>query len=339
MADISNLIKMGVDAYHGVAPTNYSVNDSTDALREALIEMNGGSTKMDYKKMRDGQCNGMFTLVEEILKRTIPEGLQDSDYFNALVEFRNMAEGYQNLFQIEDENWYMISKIADGTQGIRRQRLGGVSEVVIPTELRAVKIYEEMNRILAGRADFNQMISDVTKSFRQQLLNDIFGLWSSAAAADFGGTEYFPAAGSYDEDTLLEIISHVEAAAGGSQTAKVLGTKKALRKLAPSIQGADSKSDLYNNGYYGKFYGSDVIAIPQRHKVGSTQFVMPDDMITVIAGDAKPIKCVYEGQSLLVQGNPIDNADFTQEYFYAEKYGLGILMAGGNAGIGKYQFT
>lgn len=66
---------------------------------------------------------------------------------------------------------------------------------------------------------------------------------------------------------------------------------------------------------------------------------MPDDMITVIAGDAKPIKCVYEGQSLLVQGNPIDNADFTQEYFYAERYGLGILMAGGNAGIGKYQFT
>lgn len=338
MADMTNLIKMGVDAFHGVAPANYSVSDSTETLREALIEMNGGSTKLDYKKIRDGQCNGMFTLVEEILKRTIPEGLQDSDFFNALVEFRNMAEGDQNVFEVEDNNWYLIAKAADGTQGIRRQRLSGISEVTIPTELRVVKIYEEMNRILSGRADFNQMIADVTKSFRQQLLNDIYGCWANATATDFGGTTYFPAAGTYSEDALLEVIAHVEAASGG-QAAKILGTKKALRKLSPSIQSDGYKDAMYNNGYAGKFYGSDVVVIPQRHKVGSTSFVMPDDTITVIAGATQPIKCVYEGQSIMSMGNFMNNADLTQDYFYGEKYGIGLLMTGGNEGIGKYQFT
>lgn len=337
MADISNLIKMGVDAYHGVAPANYTVHDSTETLRSALIEMNGGSTKLDYKKLRDGQCNGMFTLIEEILKRTISEGLQESDFFNALVEYRNLAEGDQNLFEIEDGNWYLITKAADGTQGIRRQRLGGMTEVTIPTELRVVKIYEELNRILSGRADFNQMIADVTKSFRQQLMNDIYGCWSSATADDFGGTTYFPAAGSYSEDALLEVIAHVEAASG--KTAKILGTKKALRKMAPSIQSDGYKDAMYNDGYAGKFYGSDVIAIPQRHKIGTTQFIMPDDTITVIGGDSRPIKCVYEGQSLMIQGQPTDNADLTQNYLYAEKYGCGIIMAGGNEGVGKYKFT
>ncbi len=338
MADMTNLIKMGVDAFHGVAPANYSVSDSTETLREALIEMNGGSTKLDYKKIRDGQCNGMFTLVEEILKRTIPEGLQDSDFFNALVEFRNMAEGDQNVFEVEDNNWYLIAKAADGTQGIRRQRLSGISEVTIPTELRVVKIYEEMNRILSGRADFNQMIADVTKSFRQQLLNDIYGCWANATATDFGGTTYFPAAGTYSEDALLEVIAHVEAASGG-QAAKILGTKKALRKLSPSIQSDGYKDAMYNNGYAGKFFGSDVVVIPQRHKVGSTSFVMPDDTITVIAGETTPIKCVYEGQSIMSMGNFMNNADLTQDYFYGEKYGIGLLMTGGNEGIGKYQFT
>lgn len=338
MADMTNLIKMGVDAFHGVAPANYSVSDSTETLREALIEMNGGSTKLDYKKIRDGQCNGMFTLVEEILKRTIPEGLQDSDFFNALVEFRNMAEGDQNVFEVEDNNWYLIAKAADGTQGIRRQRLSGISEVTIPTELRVVKIYEEMNRILSGRADFNQMIADVTKSFRQQLLNDIYGCWANATSADFGGTTYFPAAGTYNEDALLEIIAHVEAASGG-QAAKILGTKKALRKLSPAIQSDGYKDAMYNNGYAGKFYGSDVVVIPQRHKVGSTSFVMPDDTITIIAGSPRPVKCVYEGQSLMIQGQSADAADLTSTYLYAEKYGCGILMTGGNEGIGKYQFT
>lgn len=338
MADITNLIKMGVDAYHGVAPANYSVHDSTETLREALIEMNGGSTKLDYKKLRDGQYNGMFTLVEEILKRTVPEGLQDSDFFNAMVEYRNMAEGDMNLFEIEDNNWYLVTKAADGTQGIRRQRLGGMTEVAIPTELRVVKIYDEMNRILSGRADFNQMIADVTKSFRQQLLNDIYACWADASENDFGGTTYFPAAGTYNEDALLDVIAHVEAASGG-QAAKILGTKKALRKMAPSIISDGYKDALYNDGYAGKFYGSDVIAIPQRHKVGSTDFVMPDDTITVIAGAPKPIKCVYEGQSLMILGNPTDHADLTNSFLYADKYGCGIIMTGGNEGIGKYKFT
>ena len=155
---------------------------------------------------------------------------------------------------------------------------------------------------------------------------------------DFGGTTYFPAAGTYSEDALLEVIAHVEAASGG-QAAKILGTKKALRKLSPSIQSDGYKDAMYNNGYAGKFFGSDVVVIPQRHKVGTTSFVMPDDTITVIAGSPRPIKCVYEGQSLMIQNQAIENADLTASFLYAEKYGCGILMTGGNEGIGKYKFA
>ena len=39
-------------------------------------------------------------------------------------------------------------------------------------------------------------------------------------------------------------------------------------------------------------------------------------------------------------GDPTTNADFTQEYLYGEKYGLGIVLAGGkNVGIGRYEWT
>ena len=43
-------------------------------------------------------------------------------------------------------------------------------------------------------------------------------------------------------------------------------------------------------GYYGTFYGTPCVAVPQRHKIGSTEFVMDDDVLTIIAGDDKPIK-------------------------------------------------
>lgn len=337
MAEIREIVKLAIDAYKGNVE-QYSVGQSQDVLRQALVDANGGSTVLDYKKIRDGKCAGLFTLIEEILSRTVVEGLQGDEFFNAFVDFRNVAEGDQNLFVVEDSNLFVVAEAADGTQGIRRQRLGGATETSIPTSLKVVRIYEELNRVLAGRVDFNTFINKVAESFRQKLLNDIYSLWSGATAAQLGGVTYFPAAGSYDEDDLLDLISHVEAAAGGKQ-ATIVGTKKALRNLKESIQCDGAKDELHNLGYYGKFYGTPVVAVPQRHKVGTDEFVMDDDTITIIAGDDKPIKVVYEGNPIVLMGDPMSNADFTQEYLYGEKYGMGIVLAGGNAGIGRYEMT
>ena len=80
-------------------------------------------------------------------------------------------------------------------------------------------------------------------------------------------------------------------------------------------------------------------ALPQRHKVGSTDFVMSDDFLTIIAGDDKPIKCVREGNPLVLMGDPMQNQDLTQTYLYCEKYGIGIVLAGGNSGIGRYEIA
>lgn len=255
-----------------------------------------------------------------------------------LVDYRNVAEGDSPVFTVDDNNLFVVADVANGTQGIRRQRLSGTSETTIPTTMKMVRIYEEMNRVLSGRVDFNDMINTVSKSFQQKLLNDIYTLWSGATAAQMGGTTYFPAAGAYDEDALLDLVSHVEAAAGG-KTATIIGTKKALRSIKDSIQSDGYKDDLYNMGYAGKFYGTPVVAVPQLHKVGTTEFVMDDNVLTIIAGDDKPLKVVYEGDPIVLMGDPTDNADFTQEYLYGVKYGCGIVLAGGNAGIGRYEIA
>ena len=283
-----------------------------DTLRQALVAANNGSTTLNYKDIRDGKCVGLFTLVEEILTRTIVEGFQGDEYFNSLVDFRNIALGDKNIFKVEDCDLFVVSDAADGTQGIRRQRLGGVSETSIPTSFKVVRIYEELNRVLSGQVDFNYFINKVAESFRKKLLDDVYALWSTATADNFGGATYFPAAGAYDEDALLDLIAHVEAAANG-KPATIVGTKKALRNLMPSIVGTEVKSDMYNMGYIGKFFGTNVIATPQRHKLGSTEFQMDDDVLTIIAGDDKPIKVVREGNPLVLMGDPMQNGDLTHE--------------------------
>lgn len=246
MADMHDIVRVAVDGYRGTV-NKYSVKDSQDVLRQALVEANNGSTKVDFRAIRDGKCTGLFAIVEEILSETVNTGLAENEYFNAIADYRNVALGDANEFVVENSTLFVVSTAADGTQGIRRQRLNDTETVIIPTELKVVKMYEELNRVLAGQVDFNRLIDKVAASFQQQILNDVYTAWAGVAAADIGGTDYYPVAGTYDEDTLLTVIEHVEAAAGG-RTATIIGTKAALRGIAPSIQGVESKGDLYNMG-------------------------------------------------------------------------------------------
>lgn len=337
MIDRDNIVKIAVDGYSGCVE-KYSVRESQDTVRKALVEANGGSTKLDIRRIRDGKCGEMFALIEEILKQTEFEELKNDDFFNALVDYRNLSEGDQNEFVVEDINLFVIDEVANGTQGIRRQRLSGSKTITIPTSLKMVRFYEELQRVLAGRVDFNKLIDTLNKSFSKKVLEDIYTLWSNATADDLGGVAYFPTAGSYDEDGLLETIAHVEAAAGG-KPATIVGTKTALRQLKESIQSDGAKEEFHNMGYAGTFFGTPVVALPQRHKIGTTDFVFDDKVLHIIAGDDKPIKFVYEGDPIILPGNPANNADLTQEYVLGEKYGLGIVLAGGNAGIGRYVTT
>ncbi len=336
MANNKDIVKLAVDGYRGNVE-KYSVRQSQETLRQALVEANNGKTYLDYKDIRDGKCAGLFTILEEILSVTVVEGLQEDDFFMSMVDFRNVSLGDSIDFVIEDKTLFVVSEAADGTQGIRRQRLSGVNTTTIPTTFKVVRIYEEMNRVLSGRVDFNALIQKVTESFKQKILQDIYSLWCNVTADDLGGVTYFPAGGSYDEDAILELIAHVEAAADG-KPATIIGTKKALRNLKDSMSEV-ALAEVHDLGYMGKFYGTPVVAIPQRHKMGTTDFLMDDDKLTIIAGDNKIIKVVYEGDPIVLMGDPLSNADFTNEYFFGEKYGVGMVMAGGNSGIGVYDLA
>jgi hypothetical protein len=318
-----NLVQIAIDAYKGHVAGNYSVDDSMKALREALVELNGGSTKLDYKAIRDGKCNGVFALVEEIITKTVIEGLPDTCPLFDYVDFRNLALGDSNVFEIKDAGLFVVADMAEGTQGIRRQRVVGGEEIPVKTQVKGIKIYEELNRVLAGRIDFNELIDRVAKSFNAKINTDMY----NAVVGGFNGlVSPYKDAGAFDETKLAEIIDHVEAATG--KTAVILGSKQAVRKIT-GVTGADAnsaKEDLYNLGYFGKFHTTPIIAMNNAHKVGGTEFVLGNDLY-IIAGDDKFIKLVHEGDTLIINGDPLNNADLSMEYLLVERYGVATAFA------------
>ena len=322
MANNKDIVKLAIDSYKGKVAGNYSTNDSMEVLRKALVDANNGSTKLDYKAIRDGKCAGLFSIVEEIIQKTVVEGLTGDEFFFNMVDYRNLALGDQNEFVVPDSSLFVVSDIAEGTQGIRRQRLNGATTVTVETQIKAIKIYEELNRVLSGRIDFNEFISRIAKSFANKTKTDIYTAFSGAFSS-LPAT--FAQSGSFKEDTLLELVEHVEAATG--KTAVITGTKSALRKVSMATISDSAKEDVYGMGFYGKFDGTPMVAMRQVHKAGTYDFVLSDNDLYVVAGDSKPIKFVTEGDSLIIPGSPVNNQLLEQEYLYTDRYGVGVIIS------------
>lgn len=321
MAIDSNLIKLAVDGYKGHVAGDYSVNDTQEALRKALVEANGGSTKLDIKAIRDGRCNGVFAIIEELVNVIHEEGLKGDEFFMNMVEDRNLSLGDTNKFHIERECLFAVADIAEGTQGVRRQRIEAGQDITINTQLRAIKIYEELNRVLAGRIDFNKFVDLVGKSFTKQELDatyDAFvGMFKKLKTP-------YTETGSFDEDKLLELIDHIEASTG--ETAVIVGTRKALRKIKTAVVSDSAKEEMYAMGHFGRFNGTELVAVKQRHKSGTDDFILDDNVLYVFAGDTKPIKRVTEGDVTMLMGTPMNNADMSQEFLMMKRTGIAVIF-------------
>ena len=317
------IIKLATDMIQNRVPANFSDSvKNSEVLRQAFIEANGGSQDIDIKKFHRG--NQLFEIIEELIPTIVHEGLQGNEFFFNLVEYRNIALGDDLDFWTEDKTEFIVADAAYGVSGIRRQRLGAKQKYNVDTTLKVVKVYEELKRLLAGRTDFNVFVQKVAKAMNDNLMNDVYTAFNGVTASTRGLNSTYVTTGSYSEDNLLDLVGHVEAST--NSVATILGTKKALRKIATATVSDEAKSDMYNMGYYGKFNGTNMIWIPQIHKSGTDTFLLNDNKIYVIAGNDKPIKVVNVGTGLLSVNDPLQAKDFTQNYLYGQEFGVGLAF-------------
>lgn len=319
------VLKIMIDAVKGVNIENYSKGETSEAIRNALIEMNGGSKKLNLKNFYRG--SQLYALVQELIPAIIDEGFKDEDTLFNLVEYRNIADGDEEEFYVEGNSYFLVADAAAGIRGVRRQRIDKSETVTVKTSVKVVRIYEELNRLLAGKVSFDKFVENVAKSFKQKILADAYKAISEMSQTTVGLDANYVVAGTGtgDEDALIDLIQHVEAATG--KEARIYGTKAALRKVSTAVVSDEAKRDLYEMGYYGKFNGTEMICMRQVHKVGTSVFALDDSKLYIIAGDDKPVKIVNEGEGLLYEGDATANNDLTQEYVYGQTFGVGVVCA------------
>lgn len=320
---MENVLTIAIGAIKGTMSGEFSKGQTSEALRKAFIEMNGGSDKLNPKTFVRG--NELYSAVEELIPTIVEEGLKDENPIFRLVEYKNIASGDVNEFYTSGEAVFIVADAAAGIRGVRRQRISGGEKVTVKTSMKIVRVYENLGRLLAGRITFDQFVTAVANSFKKTILADAYAAIAGMTENTAGLSSEYVYAGTFDEDKLLSIIEHVEAATG--KTATIYGTKTALRKVTSATVADEAKSDLYNMGFYGKFNGTAMVQLKQAHKPGTSNFILDDSKIYIIAGDDAPVKMVNEGEGIMLTREATENNDLTQEYVYGQAFGTGVICA------------
>lgn len=86
----------------------------------------------------------------------------------------------------------------------------------------------------------------------------------------------------------------------------------------------------------GRFYGVPMVAMKQRHAIGTTNFILDDNSVYVFTSDSKPIKRVIEGDVTMLTGDPLTNADLSQEFMMIKRSGIAVVT---DRQFGTYKFS
>lgn len=316
------LRQLAIDVYNGIDVKFENGETGDDMIRNALNKAFGGINLNDGKAVRNAIAYNKvdFAIINELIDVAIDLSANDNSEIWNFVDFKSAALGDKNKFTVEGNDLLHVDVITHGTQGVRRQRMLS-RELSVETTTKAIKIYEEMVRLAAGRLNWAKFVEKVGKSFDNDRFNAVASAFSGITAS--GNYSKGTAGTAFSESDMIDLLTTVE---NDGNTPKIFGSLQALRNLSMAMAGDEVRRDYYNFGYMGKFNGYDTFRISGKN--------VPTDKLFVVGSDEKFIKMFDEGDTLTIPHNFTETADKTQELQVERTYGVEVIMAGK---VGVYQ--
>lgn len=250
-----------------------------------------------------------------------------------------VAAGYENLYDVTQVGWgdnakYEVESnemfiVNDAAVGIAR---GGVlthfnTEYTIQAHKKEVGCYVDWYHVAAGKLDWGRFGVKVGLAYQAYIEGKVVKAMESAIdttgspsnAAKNGIAGYV--ANGFSDANWLATARNVQLANGGSEV-YALGTKISLGDILPSQANATSAfrytedSAIVKTGYLPSYKGVPLVelgnALVPNTINGTPQTIVSDKIIYMVPmGMYKPVKVVFEGNTLTVEKNPLEMADHT----------------------------
>ena len=305
--EIKNLM---FDLYKGELSDGITKAEAENKLREMSLKVFGltkESSKRDRKRAYAEHGRQFFDIIEEVVDWTVSTGLKENEWFDVLVNYRNLAEGDENLFYNDAEEVILsIARMGKRHHDTMLQRLNEGSTYSVETDLYGAAVGADIDRYLLGQEDWTKLVDSITKAFAVKVQELIFAA-ILAAPEKLPVQTGFVETGALNEatrKTFNKVLSNVSVANDNADVI-IMGTMVGLQELENLIKVdwiADSqKESVANMGRLGNYGRYQLVEIPQRFARNDVTKDMYDDNVLWIfaSGDDKLVDMIDVGETLI----------------------------------------
>lgn len=266
-------------------------------------------------------------VIAEIINTVIPT-TTSYKFGDEFMEVRQIGWGDTARFLISSNDLFQVNEIAEG---IRRATLQPIFNNEVAVNCGPIEIATSIDwyAVAAGNFDWGQFGFRAGRSFEGYImLKAIAALLSSAPAE--GSSPYAQAGiNNIQWTTLAERVS----SANGGSDVYALGTLTALSQVYPSVTGLQYGlgQKIAEEGHLDRYLGVRLVPIDNYIIPGtintSAALGIPQNVIIMVAADAyKPVKVVFEGNSVSVEWDPNYTTDKTYRVNIQMRIGVAAIV-------------
>lgn len=298
------------DLYKNELDDGISKREAEDKLREVSLKIFGltkDSSRRERERAYRDYGRQYFDVIEEVTDWTVSTGLKENEWFNALVNYRNLKEGDTNLFVNEHEEVILsIARMGKRHHDTMLQRLPENTTYSVETDVYGAAVGADIDRYLIGQEDWTKLVDAITKAFVVKIQELIFAEILEAPKKLPAQSEFVQtgALNTTNRKKFNKILQNVSVANDNADVV-IMGTMVALQELENLIDVkwvADSqKEDIAKMGRLGNYGRYTLVEIPQRFARNDvTKSMYKDDTLFVFAtGDNKLVDMVDVGETLI----------------------------------------
>lgn len=301
---------------------NIKINDE---IIKAIAKLSGVKTEKFTQSTI--QANPLYKwATDAIVNSLIDSILADSIItdFNQFAEIKYGGWGDSFIFDIENSDLFLISKMSNGKRHAFGQRQYMNQESLLPVN-RAITVEEDYYRILAGKRNLAQYALKIVMAFEEEMADDVYAAINDTydtLAANFKEA-------SFTQAGFVQLAERVSAANGGSNCI-AFGTKTALSYILPTNDylKMGNGTEYAKIGYIRDFMGVDTMQLKQKveWESGDYDFKIDNTRIYFISTNVqKLVKIAIEGDTMSFNTMASDTANLTEVQTIQKRWAVGLI--------------
>lgn len=298
------------DLYRNELEEGITKREAEDKLREMSLKIFGltkDSTKRDRKRAYEAYGRHFFDVIEEVTDFTVSTGLKENEWFNELVNYKNLNDGDDNLFVNEHEEVILsVARMGKRHHDTMLQRLPEGETYSVETDLYGAAVGADIDKYLIGQEDWTKLVDAITKAFTV-MIQDLIFTEILEAPKKLPVQTGFVEAGALNAANRKKFNKVLQNTSVANDNADVviMGTMVGLQELENLINIdwiADSQKEaVASMGRLGNYGRYRLIEIPQRFARNDvTKDVYDDSVLWIFAsGDNKMVDMVDVGETVI----------------------------------------